>query len=95
MTPNLKLIQNSNRYSVTDQQSVEKLAEALNRALQIQNGRGLIYWLGTGEEESNAQALRTWVRAQMLDHGLIPTRQTLAFLMMELEKSLNRWEADR
>lgn len=95
MKPTLKLIQSRNSYSIPDHQSTEKLVEALNKAFQIQNGHGLIFWLGTGEEETNSQALGTWVRAQMLDHGLTPTRQTLAFLMVELEKSLNRWEADR
>ena len=95
MKPNLKRIQGRTGYPVPDQQSIEKLAKALNRALRIQTGREFIYWLGTGEEETNQQAIQTWVRAQLLDHGLLPTRQTLAFLMVELEKSLNRWEADR
>ncbi|WP_138440218.1 hypothetical protein [Marinobacter alexandrii] len=95
MKPNLTVIQNNNRALAPDPQFVYKLADALNCALQIQSGRQLIYWLGTGEELSNLEALQTWVRSQLLEHGLHPTSQTLAFLMVELEKSLNRWEADQ
>lgn len=95
MTLNLILIQKNEPASAPDQKSVYKLADALNCALQIQSGRQLIYWFGTGEELSNLEALQTWVRSQLLEHGLHPTRQTLAFLMVELEKSLNRWEADQ
>lgn len=95
MKPNLTVIQNNDGGSPPAPRSVYKLADALNCALQIQSGRQLIYWLGTGEELSNLEALQTWVRSQLLEHGLHPTRQTLAFLMIELEKSLNRWEVDQ
>jgi len=95
MKPNLTLIQGNHRYSAPNHQSVHNLADALNCALQVQSGRQLIYWLGTGKELSNLEALQTWVRSQLLEHELHPTRQTLEFLIIELEKSLNRWEVDQ
>ncbi len=94
MKPNLKLIQQSCATPAPDTQSIRKLSESLSFALQIQSGRRLIYCLGTGGEASNHEALESWVRSQLFEHGLTPTRQALAFLMIELEKSLKRWEAD-
>lgn len=93
--PKLTVVQKNETFPAPDDRSINKLAEALTLALQIQSGCQLIYWLGNGEEASNLEALQTWVRSQLLKHGLHPTRQTLVFLIVELEKSLNRLEADR
>lgn len=94
MKPNLKLIQPGCAASAPDAETIRKLSAALSLALQIQSGRHLIYCLGSGKEASNQEALESWVRSQLFEHGLNPTRQALAFLMVELEKSLKRWEAD-
>lgn len=93
--PNLILIQNNPEIHAPEAESVRKLAESLRFALRIQSGCQLIYCLGNGGEQSNHEALQTWVRTQLLKHGLRPTRQALAFLIVELEKSLNRWETDQ
>lgn len=93
MKPNLTVVHSHRPTLAPDPRAVVKLTEALNCALQIQAGQQLVHWLGHGEELSNQEALHTWVQSQLVEHGLPPNRQTLTFLMIELEKSLNRWEA--
>ncbi|MEX0604247.1 MAG: hypothetical protein WD623_02700 [Marinobacter sp.] len=94
MKPDLKLVQTNHDVRVLNSDSVHKLSASLGLALRIQSGKQLVFCLGTGTERSNDEALVTWVHSQLLHHGLSPTRQALAFLIVELEKALNRWEMD-
>ncbi len=94
MKPDLKLVQANHDVRVLNTDSIHKLSLCLGFALRIQPGKQLVFCLGTGKERSNHEALVTWVHSQLLNHGLNPTRQALAFLIVELEKVLNRWEMD-
>lgn len=99
MKPNLAVVNDRSRKGSSlrphDPRAVANLASALNAAFQIKPGRELVLALGSGHEESNIEALETWVRESLERYGIAPTRQGLAILISELERKLSIWEHDQ
>jgi hypothetical protein len=99
MKPNLVVIKNdpipAPEPDPVDPKAVATLTSALNNAFQIRAGRELVYVLGSGQEESNIEALETWVRTSLERYGIAPTRHGLNILVAELEKQLTLWELDQ
>ncbi|MCE8042298.1 hypothetical protein HOP60_09000 [Halomonas daqingensis] len=74
--------------------NVQKLASAVGLALNIQPGRGLVMVLGAGSERNNQEALESWVAQTLIDHDLLPTRETIPLLIEALEAILTQWQED-
>lgn len=70
-----------------------RLAQAMQRAMQIPEGDSLVFLIGKGNEHSNLEALETWVKETVstLDDewGLI----MLPLLLDRLEQTLSHGSA--
>lgn len=99
MKPNLVVVKNDPLQVVdpgpVDPKAVANLTSALNNAFHIRPGRELVFALGSGQEESNIEALETWVRTSLGRYGIAPTQHGLSILVAELEKQLTLWELDQ
>lgn len=70
-----------------------RLAKAMQHAMQIPDGDGLVFLIGKGNELSNLEALETWVNEtlSMLEDecGVV----MLPLLLDRLEQTLSHWSA--
>ncbi|WP_206477965.1 hypothetical protein [Halomonas sp. KRD171] len=69
-----------------------RLAESLAAATSLASGSALVMWLGDGQENSNLDALTTWVGRTLQQLGLDANRQAIPRLLAELERTLWAWE---
>lgn len=74
---------------VSTRQEVRKLASALVIALNIAPGTALVLALGNGSEDSNFEAIETWVRVTLAREQLPPGRLALQVLLPALEARLH------
>lgn len=99
MRPNLSIVPSRDQQTTELQQysqdTVANMVAALSVAFQIRPGRELVLTLGSGLEQSNEEALNTWVKAHLERFGVEGNRQGLATLTVELEKQLNGWLLDQ
>ena len=70
-----------------------RLAQAIQHAMQIPHGDGLVFLIGKGNEHSNLEALETWVKETLCtldeEYGVA----MLPFLLDRLEQTMNQWSA--
>lgn len=68
---------------------VRKLASSLIRTMQIQDGVGLVYVIGKGDEYSNQRAIETWLMTQYSDEVIVSMQAPLTTLAKSLEHHIN------
>lgn len=74
-------------------QICRRLAKAMQHAMQIPEGDALVFLIGNGNEDSNLEAIETFVKETVLtledEYGVI----MLPLLLDRLEQTLNHWSA--
>lgn len=73
-------------------QMVSRLVSALECSFNIQQGNHLVLALGDGHENSNHDALRTWVNRQMQQYQIDSAASLLPKLSDELNRCLVDWQ---
>ncbi len=70
-----------------------RLAKAMQYAMQIPDGDTLVFVIGKGNEQSNLEALETFVEETMLALEDECSVVMLPLLLDRLEQTLNHWSA--
>lgn len=70
-----------------------RLAKAMQYAMQIPDGDTLVFLIGKGNEQSNLEALETFVEETMLALEDECSVVMLPLLLDRLEQTLNHWSA--
>ena len=70
-----------------------RLAQAIQHAMQIPHGDGLVFLIGKGNESNNLEALETWVRETLCTLEEECGVAMLPFLLDRLEQTMNQWSA--
>lgn len=68
-----------------------RLAKAMQYAMQIPDGDTLVFVIGKGNEQSNLEALETFVEETMLALEDECSVVMLPLLLDRLEQTLNHW----
>lgn len=68
-----------------------RLAQAMQYAMQIPDGDTLVFVIGKGNEQSNLEALETFVEETMLALEDECSVVMLPLLLDRLEQTLNHW----
>lgn len=68
---------------------VRKLASSLMRTMQIQDGVGVVYVIGKGDEYSNQRAVETWLMTHYRDEQLQSISEPLKTLSKALKRHIN------
>lgn len=72
-----------------DERIVARLSEALIFNLRIPEGIELVSNVGNGNENSNREAIKTWVSKQQINHDDFEVSETLAYLEEKLVYEVN------
>lgn len=70
-----------------------RLAKAMQLALQIPDGDGLVFLIGKGNEQSNLEALETWIKETLCTLEDECGVAMLPFLLDRLEQTMDQWSA--
>ena len=68
-----------------------RLANAMQQALLIPEGDALVFIIGKGTEDSNLEALETWVKEALPAFEDDLALAALPLLMSRLEQTMNHW----
>ncbi len=80
---------NNNFNTSIDDRTAEKLAQAIVFNLQINDGIELVSSLGKGNENNNQEAIKYWIKNQLLDKEQLKPEETLMLLEERLYHMIN------
>lgn len=73
---------------ILNQKKIRDMASGLRYVLGIPEGKELIYILGQGQEDNNAEAIESWIAEQLMQYPQTDTSGLFERLRTKLSRTL-------